>query len=79
MVIARLNKQDLQSIVCWGVAYKDKCEEVGLKFEADEEATLRKLGKIRDKTWRNKEGLFEENHFPTAVKPIPPTDKGEGI
>lgn len=45
----RLSRSDIQHILLWAQQSKDKAEEVGLPFEADELAIIDKLKTIRDK------------------------------
>ena len=69
-MMVRLNKKDLQSILVWGVTYRDGCIEVGLQPDKEEDATILKIGRARDKAWKYPRGLFERNHPEFAeVKP----------
>jgi hypothetical protein len=60
-MMVRLNKKDLQALALWGVVYRDSCIEVGLQPDKDEDATLVKIGRARDKAWKYQKGLFERN------------------
>ena len=62
-MMARLNKQDLQEVLVWGLNYQSKCEELGIKWDETEIRMLKKFGALRDKAWSYPKGRFEENHF----------------
>jgi ribosomal protein L24 len=61
-MMVRLNKNDLQSVLVWGLSYVEKCKELRLPFEEEEVIILKKLGKARDKACGYEKGLFEKNH-----------------
>jgi hypothetical protein len=44
-----INKREIQELALWGYHYKDKCEEVRIPFEADENKLLAKIDKLRGK------------------------------
>jgi len=44
-----INKREIQELALWGSVYKDKTEEIGMKFEEDQLKLLAKIDRLRAK------------------------------